>query len=45
MQGKTIRVALFIGVFLSVLLAVAMAAQDKYAESPEWALVLRVQRI
>jgi Cytochrome P460 len=30
MQGKTIRVALFIGVFLSVLLAVAMAAQDKY---------------
>jgi hypothetical protein len=30
MKGKTIRVTLFVGVFLSVLLALALAAQDKY---------------
>src|SRR5580658_9101126 len=30
MQGKTIRAALFVGVFLSVLMALALAAQDRY---------------
>jgi len=30
MKGKTIHVALFVGVFLSVLVALAMAAQDRY---------------
>jgi hypothetical protein len=30
MKGKTIRVTLFVGVFLSVLVALAMAAQDRY---------------
>jgi hypothetical protein len=30
MKGKTIRVTLFVGVFLSVLVALALAAQDKY---------------
>ncbi len=30
MKSKMIRVALFIGVFLSVLVALALAAQDKY---------------
>ena len=30
MKGKTIRVALFVGVFLSVLVALALAAQDRY---------------
>ena len=30
MKGKTIRVPLFVGVFLSVLVALAMAAQDRY---------------
>ena len=30
MKGKTIRVALYVGVFLSVLVALAMAAQDRY---------------
>jgi hypothetical protein len=30
MQGKAIRVTLFVGVFLSVLVAVALAAQDRY---------------
>jgi Cytochrome P460 len=30
MKGKTIRVALFVGVFLSVLVALALADQDRY---------------
>ena len=30
MKGKTIRVILFVGVFLSVLVALALAAQDRY---------------
>jgi hypothetical protein len=30
MKGKTIRVTLYVGAFLSVLVAVAMAAQDRY---------------
>ena len=30
MKGKTIRVTLFVGVFLSVLVALVMAAQDRY---------------
>ena len=30
MKGKTIRVTLFVGVFLSVLVALALAAQDRY---------------
>src|ERR1700761_3869037 len=30
MNGKTIRVTLFVGAFLSVLVALAMAAQDRY---------------
>jgi len=30
MKGKTIRVTLFVGVFLSILVALAMAAQDRY---------------
>ena len=30
MNGKTIRVTLFVGVFLSVLAALAVAAQDRY---------------
>jgi hypothetical protein len=30
MRGKTIRVTLFVGVFLSVLVALALAAQDRY---------------
>src|SRR5277367_6072590 len=30
MQGKTIRVTLYVGVSLSVLVALALAAQDKY---------------
>jgi hypothetical protein len=30
MKGETIRVTLFVGVFLSVLVALAMAAQDRY---------------
>ncbi len=30
MKGKTLRVTLFVGVFLSVLVALAMAAQDRY---------------
>ena len=30
MQGKTIRATLFVGAFLSVLVALAMAAQDRY---------------
>jgi hypothetical protein len=30
MKGKTIRVTLFFGVFLSVLVALALAAQDRY---------------
>jgi hypothetical protein len=30
MRGKTIRLALLVGVFLSVLVALAMAAQDRY---------------
>ena len=30
MNGKTIRVTLFVGVFLSVLVALALAAQDRY---------------
>jgi hypothetical protein len=30
MKGKTIRLILFVGVFLSVLVALAMAAQDRY---------------
>ena len=30
MKGKTIRVTLIVGVFLSVLVALALAAQDKY---------------
>jgi len=30
MIGKTIRVTLFVGVFLSVLVALALAAQDRY---------------
>ena len=30
MKGKTIRVTLLVGVFLSVLVALAMAAQDRY---------------
>ena len=30
MNGKTIRVTLFVGVFLSVLTALALAAQDRY---------------
>jgi len=30
MQGKTIRLTLIVGAFLSVLVALAMAAQDKY---------------
>jgi len=29
-KGKTIRVTLFVGVFLSVLVALALAAQDRY---------------
>jgi hypothetical protein len=30
MKGKTIRVTLFVGAFLSVLVALALAAQDRY---------------
>jgi hypothetical protein len=30
MQGKTMRATLFVGAFLSVLVALAMAAQDRY---------------
>ena len=30
MKGKTIRVTLYVGVFLSVLVALAVAAQDRY---------------
>jgi len=30
MKGETIRVTLFVGVFLSVLVALALAAQDRY---------------
>jgi hypothetical protein len=30
MKGKTIRVALFVGAFLSAVVVLAMAAQDKY---------------
>jgi Cytochrome P460 len=30
MKGKTIRVTLFVGLFLSVLVALALAAQDRY---------------
>src|ERR1700691_4750434 len=30
MQGKTIRATLFVGAFLSVLVALALAAQDRY---------------
>ena len=30
MKDKTIRVTLFVGVFLSVLVALALAAQDRY---------------
>src|SRR3984885_2627567 len=30
MKGKTIRVTLFVAVFLSVLVALALAAQDRY---------------
>ncbi len=30
MEGKTIRMTLFVGVFLSVLVALAVAAQDRY---------------
>ena len=30
MKCKTIRVTLFVGVFLSVLVALALAAQDRY---------------
>ena len=30
MKGKTVRVTLFVGVFLSVLVALALAAQDRY---------------
>jgi len=30
MKGKTIRATLFVGVFLSVLVALALAAQDRY---------------
>ena len=41
MKRKSIRVIVFVGVFLSVLVALVIAAQDKYTlRVPKWTRIL-----